>query len=814
MVQLDKLYLAISYLINRDYRDYRRVRTMNVFDPDYFLNLLKRYGDDGLIERYNKATDPLWFYFEESRRQISSTDISPDRWIQYLDPHPLFDTCFYFSRNRNTIGSRHPLGHYLLEGWKSDLKPSPFFDPDYYRQHSEYNDGCGNPLVHYLRHNHEKERDCSIYFSHGWYLDKTPLPDAVRKNAVKHYKLHGSSAGKSPVPMFDPTFYMQQLAGESANCTDPLIHYLSAGEDSGLAPSPDFNLEYYRDRYLKGGTQESPLGHYLATGVFKQNKINHRIGSISERPVISIIVPVFNPKPEYLNNCVRSVLYQTYPYWELWLVDDCSADESIRDVQKKWAALDKRINCIFNEKNRGISAATQTGAEHAQGDYLGFLDNDDELAPNCLFIIADQLIKGDAQVIYTDEDLVGDDGSRHAVFLKPAFNRALLFSHNYITHFVVVAKDLYHRCGGLREEYDGAQDYDLMLRLAEQTSKIHHIPQVLYHWRAVGTSTSIDHGQKPYAHVAGRNALQMAMDGEKTEIIVEDTTLNYHYRIRRVDQVKPSVTIVVFGSDEQQRRRLEDVTDYSNCTFLSPLVDVHGNDRINSKRIQTQYPADLATVINQCAAAGNAEFMAILGDGASEVNADWLTELVSKSDLENDIAIVCGRISYEGDDGPSYTLPDLNDQTVRHYASFLASASRHANGLHNLQYVNGCDFTICLIRCSVFNDLGGFDFDQFPRYLTMLDLCYRAHGSGKKILYTPDAVVTYSGDLSLETENNTDACQEKEIFQRVHCEELALFDRWYNTGHLLNSGYNRKKFYRWLTGTARQTKLDGKIKLK
>ncbi len=801
MATLNKISLALKYLLSRDYRDYRRIRSLNVFDPDYFFSLLKRESNEDVISGFSEAADPLWFYFEISRNQLSSVDISPDKWIQLLDPHPLFDTYFYLSHYGDQIGSRHPFSHYLLEGWKSNLMPSAFFEPDFYRESSGWKEPSINPLLHYIMNNMEKGLDASIFFSHGWYLDKTPLPETARRNALKHYKLHGSLAGKSPVPRFDPPSYVQQLSEESDSCSDPLLHYLSVGESSGLSPDSHFDPRYYGERYQKDQEVESPLGHYLSKGLFDLCEINKEIASLVKKPVVSVVVPVYNPTPAFLNNCVRSVLYQTYPYWELLLVDDCSSMIEVRETLEKWAALDRRITCVFNDSNRGISAATQIGADLAKGEYIGFLDNDDELSLDCLFQVVKEINLDDAEVFYTDEDLIGDDGSRHAVFHKPAFNKALLYSHNYITHLVVVAKELFDRSGGLYSEYDGAQDYDLILRLASQTEIIHHIPRILYHWRAVATSTSIDHGQKPYAHMAGRKALEKHLGEQRKGIGVADADLNFHYRLRLDLEVEPSVTVVVLGDGgKNERQRLTDTTEYTNCTFISaPEVEAGSGSKESGGRL-IQRSENQIEAIQKIADHSTSDFIALLGYGAPRITPDWLKELVSKSQLDDDIAIICGRLSYDGNDGPSFVLPDLGNHTASYFCSFVASASRHASGLHNLQYINGCEYHICLIRRRHLVDLGGFDFRRFPRYLSMLDLSYRAHSSGKKILYTPDAVVTYGRACDVEIDEGAEAIKEKHYFQQQHLEQLALFNRWYNLGQLVSSGLSTEEFQQWLTG--------------
>ena len=812
MSNQNKLALAIKYLFNPDYRDYRRVRILNVFDPDYFETLLKRDGREDLLKGFENAQDPFWFYFQISRGQLGSVEISSDSWTQLLDPCPLFDTYFYLANYRDLIGSRHPFSHYLLEGWKAHLRPSPFFDPLYYKESSTWTEADGNPLIHYLSGNIQREKDCSIFFSHEWYLDNTPLPKPLRRNAIKHYKLHGALAGKSPIPVFDPVFYSQQLQGQTDDCTDPLLHYLSAGEKSGLAPCVHFDPSHYRSSCQSGRNDISSLAHYLSKGVFRKCEVNEDIVSLQQKPIVSIIVPVYNPKPEFLNNCIRSVLFQTYPHWELWLVDDFSTEDETRDILVSWASRDQRINCLFNDRNNGIAATTQRGVSHANGEYIGFLDNDDELAPDCLFRIIKKINDGAGEIFYTDEDLIGDDGSRHAVFCKPSFNRALLYSHNYITHFVVVTRTLIDRYGGLNSEFDGAQDYDLILRLTSHATEICHIPRILYHWRAVETSTSISHQRKPYAHEAGKKALQNILQRNNREMQVVDTDLNYHYSIRIELSEEPQVVVVVpEGLDPEQRKQLAEQTHYTNCTIRQVPIDIGAG---LASRQADSLPVFSFNSLQHIIGDTPADFISILGYGAPRISPGWLGELVSKATLEEDIAIVCGRVSYAGEDGPSFAVPDLGNRGVSYFRSFVANGSRHACGLHNLQYVNGCDINICLIHRNSLLELGGFDLEPFPRFFTMLDLCYRVLCCGKKILYTPDAVVSYDDTLFHDGVEYDEAEKEKYNFQQRHREQLAALDKWYNFGLLATHGISRDEFLKWLTGVAEQTTLDVQTKLK
>ncbi len=782
-----------KYLFNQDYRDYRFVRRLHVFDSEYYLSLLKHNDEKGGDSGTNEVEDLLWLYFQKYREEFDREINVSEDWEQLNDPHPLFDTWYYLSRYKNQIGSRNPFSHYLRVGWKNGLWPSPMFDADFYSGHSKWDKSQGDPLTHFAHHGSRDKVAPSILFDVEWYHYQTPDSELAEKNAFKHYKRFGIFEGKRPHPLFNPAHYLS-FDGLPKNAKkDPFLHYLVTGENKGWSPVKYFQPSYYRNRYMEDTDPTTAFEHYLKYGIAERYEINSKIENLAKKPTISVIVPVFNPDHRYLNVCIRSVVHQSYPYWQLCLVDDCSSDESTRDLIRKWVASDERIICEFRCHNGGISAATQTGFEISSGEYIGFLDNDDKLSKESLFQVARSVSGTDGQIFYSDEDLIDGEGECLSVFLKPSYNRALLFSHNFITHFTVVSRELYKEVGGLRSEFDGAQDYDLMLRVAEIVDTMHHIPKVLYHWRALATSTSIAHDQKPYAHDAGKRALQQSLDRSGTGGRVVDKELNYHYRIRIDLHEEPQVAVVYHsGFGGQTMEWLKEETDYHNCLFFSPA----GIDPESNADETSGTAAFFQRFIDEC----DTEYVALLGNGADRITPNWLKELVSKFKLDKNIGIICGRVSYKSHDGPSYTLANLENTSVSYYAAFLATAARHASGLQNLQYINGCNWHICVIKRSLLNVLGGFDIDHFPHHLGMLDFCYRAVDRGGKILYTPDAKVTYRGVRQIAKNNDAAGVEEKDRFQKRHQEQLLKFERWYNSQHMVNAGVKREDFYRWLAG--------------
>ncbi|MCG6931094.1 MAG: glycosyltransferase [Desulfofustis sp.] len=792
-----KLTTLCRYVLSRDYRDYRHIRILQVFDSDYYRFLLIKNGAEDRELWREGCDDPLWFYFLKSRDERHSLHGCDGQWRQLADPHPLFDSFYYLSRYGKQVGSRNPFAHYLREGWKRGLNPSPLFNTGYYQKQSDWDYSEGDPLTHFTRCSMKAQVSPSPLFDRHWYLEKKiPYPDVVQADIFKHYKKFGAREGKSPHPLFEPAFYLGQCSEANTAGADPLLHYLTSGEAMGCRPNSYFDPVYYRRRYMDAADATSALEHYIKIGKSSGNGISRNAEKLPVQPLISVIVPVFNPELCHLNRCIRSLLDQVYQFWELCLVDDGSSDGRVRESIRSWAEQDRRIRYAFHHANLGISAATQAGADMSRGDYLGFLDNDDELAPDCLYRIAEAAGETGAGVIYTDEDLIGDEGFPLSAFHKPDFNRPLLYSHNYITHFVSVSRELFYRVGGMRSDFDGAQDYDLLLRLSEHLDTFHHIPRVLYHWRATDSSTSINHGNKPYAHEAGRKALADHFRRSGTAAEIMDGSVNYHYRISLKMSSGPSVKVILCSRGQKSAEsNLIDwtaaKTAYDNCSFaLVGDQPVHSGDS-----------ASKADNINRIVAESREEFIAILGYGADDLNNAWLAELVSLLLHNEDTGICCGRVSYAGRDGPSYAEADLTNPSVHYYASFLSSGSRHANGMHNLQWISGCDWQICLLPRSLMETLGGFDSVHFPTYLSMLDLSYRVVNSGKKVLYTPWAVVTYQEENPTSFADDQAALLEKRRFQERHRDLLMGLSAYYNPGNVANSGIDSHTFYAWLSGS-------------
>ena len=301
--------------------------------------------------------------------------------------------------------------------------------------------------------------------------------------------------------------------------------------------------------------------------------MKHELKTMNYHPKISILVPVYNVKKQWLESAISSVKSQVYDNWELCLVDDCSTETQTRQVLTKYQNSDPRIKIKFLEQNQGTSGATNEALKLATGNYVGLLDNDDELYPHALFEIVKILNEDkNTEIIYSDEDKINYTGRRVEPYFKPDWSPELLLSGNYITHFCVMKKELMESIGGMRKGFEGSQDYDLFLRVTDKKRTIKHIPKILYGWRKIPGSAAASIQAKPYAYTAAINALKETLQrrGLKGEVIQIDETL--HYRIKfSIDSPKVSIIIPTFDNQLSLKKCIKSIetkTKYKNYEII------------------------------------------------------------------------------------------------------------------------------------------------------------------------------------------------------------------------------------------------------
>lgn len=312
---------------------------------------------------------------------------------------------------------------------------------------------------------------------------------------------------------------------------------------------------------------------------FLEHKVDHeeiesqRCIRFAYQPKISLLVPAYHTPPQMLTELLESVIRQTYENWELCIAVGSMGDTQMEQILEQYQKKDQRIRVQLLSGNEGISGNTNAALAMADGEFCALLDHDDLIEPDALFEVVKVLQDRKTDIVYTDEDKVNETLTEYSdPNFKPDFSLDLLRSQNYITHLFVVRTGILKQIGGFRKEFDGAQDYDVILRCAEQAEKIAHVPKILYHWRMIDGSTASDPKTKMYCYEAGRNAIAEHLKREGIKATVEHARLLGRYHVVYELEQYPLLTVVIAQTEtdgqEKIRQAVLEHGGYQNCEFL------------------------------------------------------------------------------------------------------------------------------------------------------------------------------------------------------------------------------------------------------
>jgi O-antigen biosynthesis protein len=481
--------------------------------------------------------------------------------------------------------------------------------------------------------------------------------------------------------------------------------------------------------------------------------------TLAEGPLISVIMPTCNTPESFLHEVIASVLAQTYRNWELCICDDASDAPHVHRILADISNDDPRIRITRREQRGGIASATNDALKLAVGEYVAPLDHDDLLHPDALASVAAALMQTSADIVYTDHDCVGEDGNRRLPYFKPDWSLDLFLSQMYLGHLVVFRRDMVDRLGGLRPEMDGAQDYDLVLRCLADGAKIAHVPRVLYHWRQHSGSTSANADSKPYAHEAGRRAIQSYLDRVYPDAQAGDGIYTFCYDVRyNLTAVHPLVSIVIPTRDRVDLldvcvKTLREETDYKNYEIL--IVD-NGSVEPTTMRWFEQMSRDMAIRIlpadipfnwsalnNLAAREARGKVLVFLNNDTEIIDGRWLERLVDVS-LRPDVG-VCGPLLLYGDmtiqhAGVVVGMGGWADHVFKGLpASHIQNCFASPMMRRNVLAVTGA----CMVmEKAKFDALGGFD-ESFIVCGSDVEICLRAFHGGLLNVYVPEAKLVH-----------------------------------------------------------------------
>jgi GT2 family glycosyltransferase len=496
-----------------------------------------------------------------------------------------------------------------------------------------------------------------------------------------------------------------------------------------------------------------------------------RAATFSWQPLIALVLPAWNSNGRYLARAIDSVRAQSYERWELVISDDGSTDSDDFEALMRRYASDARIRWTRAAEHRGIAASTNSGAAHTSGDYLGFIDHDDELAPEALFEVCAALNRKPYALIYTDHDRIEEEfGGRlvhHSPFFKPDFDPELLRSMNYMCHFVLVRRDLWETLGGLRPQFDSVQDHDLLLRVTEKlpADEILHLPKVLYHWRVTANSVSQSPERIEDIKTLMINCVQEHLDRTGCAARAEahadpiGTARLYASRVRwSFGEHSPQVSIIIPTRDRVDLLRpcidsiLRSAPAYAGEIDLIVMdndsVETATHEYLQALAADTRarvipFPGTFnwSAINNRAAAIARGEILLFLNNDTVVLSSDWCAELAANA-MRPDVGAVGARLLYA-------------DGTLQHAGVLLGVHGVAGHdcvgepperggyfGRSHLQRSTSAVTGACMAtRREVFERLGGFDEVELKVAFNDIDYCLRLRESGYRVVYTPFAVL-------------------------------------------------------------------------
>jgi GT2 family glycosyltransferase len=485
-------------------------------------------------------------------------------------------------------------------------------------------------------------------------------------------------------------------------------------------------------------------------------------------PLISVLVPVYNPRPEWLRECLDSVLAQHYPHWELCIADDASNDPEVHELLAAYQQRDARVKVVYREDNGHICAASNSALEQARGEFVALLDHDDRLAETALFRVAEALNRQpEAGLLYSDEDKLNEFGERFDPHFKPQWNPDLLLAQNYVSHLGVYRTALVREAGGFREGFEGSQDHDLVLRVSETLSaeRIVHLPHMLYHWRAGMGSTALDSGEKDYTSRAGLAAVTDHLARIEPRAQVELGAFPNTYRVRwplpepaplvsllvptrdRVEILKPCVDAILERTDYPNLELLI-LDNQSSCeATLAYMQEVAERDS-RIRVLRWNHPFNYSAINNFGAREAKGEILGLVNNDIEPIGEGWLTEMVSQA-CRPEIGCVGAKLYYPNDTlqhgGVILGLGGVAGHSHKYYPR---EHPGYFYRLHLAQNFSAVTAACLLLRREVFEQVGGLNERHLTVAFNDVDLCLKVREAGYRNLWTPYAELYHHESVS------------------------------------------------------------------
>lgn len=492
-------------------------------------------------------------------------------------------------------------------------------------------------------------------------------------------------------------------------------------------------------------------------------------------PRFSIVTPVYNTPRRVLWEMLESVLTQTFGDWELCLVDDCSSEPHVRQLLEEAQRQDPRVRVRFREENGGIVAASNDAIEMAQGEFLALLDHDDELHPDALAHVHEALLgTPDADYVYTDEDKIDEHGHHLGPFFKPDWSPERMRTQMYTCHLSVLRRSLVKEVGGFDPEFEGSQDWDLVLKVTERARAVLHVPRILYHWRMIASSAAGGgEAAKPWAFEAGTRAVQAHCERIGLQARVErDVEHPGVYRLEPQLTEQPLVSIVMPTRGSVREVRYEQVVLVEHCVRSIVESSTYENYEIvvvadtstpqnvlDSLReiagekltlVPWDRPFSFSGKINVGAVRSRGEHLLLLNDDMEVATPNWIERMVMYSSLPQ-VGVVGGKLLWE-DGRLQHVVVRFEDGLPGHlYRGFAGDFRGYSNDVLIAQNTLAVTGACLMTRRELFEELGGLS-TLLPNNYNDIDYCLKAYSSGRRVVYDPGLVLYHFESSSRETE--------------------------------------------------------------
>lgn len=785
------------------------------FDPDWY----------GRIYPESAGTEPLAHFLAHGEEFG-------------FKPNPYFDLAWYQEQypQAGQMGL-HPLQHYIGHAPAEPIDPHPYFDSRWYLdEYPEARKTGFGPLAHFLEHMASGQVNPNAYFEVQWYCEAYPEVVKNKLDPVLHYALFGVKERRDPGPYFSTDWYLWKYADVSALAMDPLLHYLRIGAAEGRDPGPFFDSHWYVQQYpevLDSGLP--PLLHFLRFGrkagklpynpqeISRGNRyaawseiffglqdedralMRGHIGEFAYKPLVSFVMPVYNPEPEFLLAAIESVRAQLYPRWELCIADDASTDERVIEILHRYQREDARIKVVFREENGHISRASNSALALAQGEFIALLDNDDEVTEDALFWVVEALQRHpDAGILYSDEDKIDAAGLRQNPYFKSDWDPCLFWGHNLITHLGVYRKALLDAIGGFHVGYEGSQDYDLAARSVErlEAGQIVHIPRVLYHWRISAGSTAAGVSEKPYAKVAALRVINEHLGrlgiAARVEADPDKGSVQQVFFDEAGDNPLVSILIPTRNGAALVRTCVESIVEKTTYAPFEIILIDNGSDdeaclsffqelerRGTVRLLRDERPFNYSRLNNQAVAAAKGEVVVLLNNDTEVIAPDWLENMVQLA-LLPEVGAVGAKLLYgNGTIQHAGVLLGIAGGAAHAYMEFPGDAAGYCNLALLLRGYSALTGACLAVRKALYLEAGGLNEELFPVGYNDVDFCLKLRSRGYRNVWTPRALLYHHESLSRGME---DTAEKKARFWN----ELSLLKKSWPNAWYHDPAYNPK----------------------